>query len=82
MRCVSLSSDSTSSAAVGSRHLKFFWIQLYSSAYVIVFTDVEAAKESMISTKFRLYESNSKTCGHEGSKRVNQWRYIGVSQVR
>ena len=59
-----------------------FWIQLYSSAYVIVFTDVEAAKESMISTKFRLYESNSKTCGHEGSKRVNQWRYIGVSQVR
>ena len=47
-----------------------------------MFTDVEAAKESMISTKFRLYESNSKTCGHEGSKRVNQWRYIGVSQVR
>ena len=45
-----------------------------------MFTDVEAAKESMISTKFRLYESNSKTCGHEGSRRVNQWRDIGVSQ--
>ena len=48
--------------------------------YVIVFIYVEAAKESMISTKFRLYESNnSKTCGHEGSRRVNKRRYKGVS---